>query len=489
MIENSKLKKCGVVRAMSAKEIGDSFFGIGFEKLDRNVFDPEKAYDKLAQIGVKLVRLQSGWARTEKEKGVYDFAWLDGIVDNLIARGMKPWICLCYGNALYTPAAEKVFGAVGCPPIATPEERAAWAKYVTALTKHFRSRVSMYEVWNEPDGGWCWKHGASGAEYGEFVIATAAAVRAGDPEAKVLGGSMCGSNWDWLDKVFSTGAGKVMDFFVYHGYSANELRQPERIREIRAILHCHGLDSLPLIQGETGSPSRDDGFGALRRGAWTQLRQAKVLLRLMFQHIALGVKFTSYFTTVDMIEALNGTVGDKASYLDYGYFGVLAADFDENGFSTGEYTPKMSYRALQVISAVFRDLPEVDGSLPVFETYPHESPRTFRQSEPFGKQSWVGFRRANGSAALVYWHPSDPLVMDVDSTMSLKTLLDCSKVRLIDLMDGTVYELDPGLFSKTEEMAAGRDLYVPVEGNTRLTWLCELPLRDYPLALVFGDFF
>ena len=28
-----------------------------------------------------------------------------------------------------------------------------------------------------------------------------------------------------------------------------------------------------------------------------------------------------------------------------------------------------------------------------------------------------------------------------------------------------------------------------VEGDTRLTWICELPLRDYPLALVFGDFF
>ena len=61
-----------------------------------------------------------------------------------------------------------------------------------------------------------------------------------------------------------------------------------------------------------------------------------------------GVRFTSYFTCVDMIEALHGTVGDKSSYLDYGYFGVLGADFDEDGFSTGEYEPKQSYYALHL---------------------------------------------------------------------------------------------------------------------------------------------
>ncbi len=62
-------------------------------------------------------------ARTEKEKGVYDFAWLDEIVDNLVKRVLRPWMCLCYGNPVYTEEAKEVFGAVGCPPIKTEEER------------------------------------------------------------------------------------------------------------------------------------------------------------------------------------------------------------------------------------------------------------------------------------------------------------------------------------------------------------------------------
>ena len=37
-----RLKKIGVVAPKCASEIRESRLGIGFEKLDRNVFDPER---------------------------------------------------------------------------------------------------------------------------------------------------------------------------------------------------------------------------------------------------------------------------------------------------------------------------------------------------------------------------------------------------------------------------------------------------------------
>ena len=80
-----RLIKVGKITPKASKDIKFSKIGIGFEKLDRDVFDPEKAYDALSKIGVKKARLQSGWQRTEKEKGVYDFEWLDRVVDSLIA--------------------------------------------------------------------------------------------------------------------------------------------------------------------------------------------------------------------------------------------------------------------------------------------------------------------------------------------------------------------------------------------------------------------
>ena len=131
-----RLIKTGAVAPKQAAQVEMSRLGVGFEKLDRGAFDPEKAYDKIAALGVKWARIQSGWAKTERQKGVYDFQWLDTIVDNLLRRGMIPWICLCYGNGLYDDTAAKMFGAVGCPPIHSDEAKAAWAAYVSALTAH-----------------------------------------------------------------------------------------------------------------------------------------------------------------------------------------------------------------------------------------------------------------------------------------------------------------------------------------------------------------
>ena len=55
---------------------------------------------------------------------------------------------------------------------------------------------------------------------------------------------------------------------------------------------------------------------------------------------------------MDMAEALNGTSGDLSSISDFGYFGVVGAEFDENARTTGEYFAKPSYYALQNLTSV-----------------------------------------------------------------------------------------------------------------------------------------
>ena len=48
-----RLIKVGNVSPKMSKDIKKSRIGLGFEKLDRDVFDPEKAYPFVAQSGVK----------------------------------------------------------------------------------------------------------------------------------------------------------------------------------------------------------------------------------------------------------------------------------------------------------------------------------------------------------------------------------------------------------------------------------------------------
>ncbi len=466
----------GTVNPVQSSDIRASSIGLGFEKLDRDVFDPSKAYDKVAAAGVKWARIQSGWARTEKEKGRYDFAWLDDVVDNLLRRGIRPWICLCYGNGLYDENAAKVFGAVGVPPIFTEEQRKAWHDYVVATVSHYRGRVDHYEIWNEPDGCWCWKHGPNGTEYGNFMIATAKAIREADPAAKTIGGVICMRESSvWFHEALATGAGPYLDFVSYHAYDFDERVHDDRIDALRAL--CSRFNpKIRLIQGETGTQSRSDGAGANSGQAWTALKQAKFLARLLVHDLGHELPLTSYFSCMDMIEALNGTVGDKASYMDYGYFGVLGADFDAEGRATGGYTPKPSYRALQTIAALFRDGVE-HGPVPVQFYY-----------EGCARLGWVsgqsnaeptppelmrfGFNHPNGAVGCAYWKSVNLLTETYESTVGFIATAVPEKIRLVNLLDGTVHSV-PDKF---------------VERTRFGVRLHHLPVLDSPLLLSFGDF-
>ena len=465
-----RLIKTGKLKPKASKEITASRIGIDFEKLDRNVFDPNKAYDKLGALGVKWVRIQSGWARTEKEQGVYDFTWLDSIVDNLLQRGMEPWICLCYGNGLYDSNAQKVFGAVGCPPIHSEEAKLAWSRYAAALARRYAGKVNCFEVWNEPDGKWCWKHGVNGTEYGHFVIDTGKAIKEGNPSAKIIGGSACMRNLEFLVMAFEAGMGDYIDALTFHEYTTREELVFERVTALRGLVNLYNPE-IKIIQGESGSQSRSDGAGALAGGAWTPEKQAKQLLRHTMADLMTEVLFTSYFSCMDMIEALNGTVGDTASYLDYGYFGVLGADFDENGYSTGEYTPKPSYYALQNICSLFSE-DTVTASLPVI-LLPEASSRYFGMDCSRAEIIGSGFQKSSGGSAFVYWKPTDLMTTTFEGSIRLQAAGLGNDIKLIDLMDGTIYRLP-------KEM-------VDDHGSGSLI-LEHIPIKDYPLVLTFGNF-
>lgn len=465
-----RLTKIGEVKKKHSSEIKNSKMGIGFEKLDRDVFDPEKAYDRVGELGVKWVRIQSGWQRTETEKGVYDFEWIDKIVDNLIARGLQPWICLCYGNKLYSEDAAKVFGAVGVPPIFDDESKNAWANYVKAVVTRYKGKVNLFEVWNEPDGKWCWKHGVNATELGNFTVATAKAVKEANPDAKVVGGVCC-HTWLWfVNEALKTGMGEYIDYVSYHQYTHDETEVVSYVKALRALCKSYN-DKIEIIQGESGSQSRSGGNGALMVGGWTQKKQAKQLLRHALADLMADVVFTSYFSCMDMIEALSGIVGDVGSYKDFGYFGVLGADFDENGRSVGTYTPKMSYWALQTISSVFaEDFNLCD--IPVM-LQPQESGRIFGTDCKEQEIVHQGFSKPDGSKAFAYWYPSNIMTTDFESTVTLEFACLGNNFKLVDLMDGSVYKIPDSMIEDK-----GFGCYK----------IINLPVRDYPMLLTFDNF-
>src|SRR5690606_18461686 len=103
-------ERLGVLNGKSAAEIKSSTWSIGGETLDRDYADYQSYKEYLGPLGAKRIRLQAGWAKTEKKQGEYDFTWLDDIIDDAINQGVQPWLCLSYGNPIYAGGGEPKLG-------------------------------------------------------------------------------------------------------------------------------------------------------------------------------------------------------------------------------------------------------------------------------------------------------------------------------------------------------------------------------------------
>ena len=101
-------KPIGRIKPRHAEEIQSSNWSVGAETMDRDYTIYKNWKDYLGPLGVKKARIQGGWAKTEKQKSVYDFTWLDEIIFDMNDQGVEPWMCLCYGHSLYADGANHI---------------------------------------------------------------------------------------------------------------------------------------------------------------------------------------------------------------------------------------------------------------------------------------------------------------------------------------------------------------------------------------------
>ena len=94
-------KRIGTIKPRGVGEIAGQNWSLGCETLDRDFTNYDSYKEYLVPLGIKKIRLQGGWAKTEKVKGTYDFTWLDTIIDDARGRGLNILLETGYGNAIY----------------------------------------------------------------------------------------------------------------------------------------------------------------------------------------------------------------------------------------------------------------------------------------------------------------------------------------------------------------------------------------------------
>jgi hypothetical protein len=469
------MKKIGKFKAKNSKEISKSKIGIGFECLDRKMWDDSpEAYRLVGELGVKHARVQTGWNRCEEVKGKYDFAWLDDIVNKLLEKGIQPWFNLGYGNIHHTDAPEP--DAVGWAPIHSEESRNGWKNFVAALVKHFKGKVTHYEVWNEPDICCFWTPKSNPDEYMDLLKLTVPVIKENDPESKIIGGAMArGLRWSGfgvLEKYLKNGFAELIDIYSFHRYHVHpELNRPSYFESLRKTFDAYGGEHIELWQAESGCPSQSSTTQALSNTPVNKDIQAKVLGRSILTDLSAGMDYTCYFHMSDFKFYYRNGFCDVPNH-----FGLIT--FDEPP------KPKPSYYMLQRLCSLFDN----DTKLAPRSHIDMDIDEMGKSKERYSFQidiinsKFTAFER-NGKPLAAWWMPAD-LLPTVSGNKAYETKNinihiwtpdeNIKNPVVIDPMTGDVFEPE---ISINEEGLNIKDCIK----------LSNVPLKDYPMIATDRD--
>ena len=98
---DAQMKFIGTLRPRDAAEVGDAGWVICPGCFERGFSLWEEQRDYIRPLGVKFLRVQVSWAKTEREKGKFDFTWLDELVDYCGRNGINPIFETSYGNPIH----------------------------------------------------------------------------------------------------------------------------------------------------------------------------------------------------------------------------------------------------------------------------------------------------------------------------------------------------------------------------------------------------
>jgi polysaccharide biosynthesis protein PslG len=224
-----------------------------------------KVQENLALIqrsGAGSIRDEIFWQGVEHQKGQYSIPQnSEYYVTAALELGIKPLISLDYGNPFYEH---------GDKPI-SDEAVEGYARYAEFIVRHFKGRVSMYEIWNEWNGGVGKTTPGTAESYARVLKVVYPRLKAIDSKIVVIAGAVSGGGvrGPWLLQMLEAGALTAADAISFHQYifsSGGRGRAPEalveNIQKVEDLARkFNGGHDFPLYLTETGWPTHTGPAG------------------------------------------------------------------------------------------------------------------------------------------------------------------------------------------------------------------------------------
>ena len=240
------------------------------------------------------------WNQLETAQGSYTVpASCQKTIDEKNKYGLKTLAVDSFGNPAWQPGIPQPYTYMP----ETDEAIEAFANYTKKTTE---LGMEYHEVWNEPNTGF--NAGNTGWDiYGKIVMECAKKIKAANPNAQVVPGSIVSIPdvpYNQLEAIFATGAGDYMDAFCIHPYiwdaSPSQTGFHGKLAKLRKWLDDKGYPNIDVWITEMG-------WGAGPCQAFTFEEQAAYLAQsyIIFKAVNPGGKFVWYDAIQDGLSETN----------------------------------------------------------------------------------------------------------------------------------------------------------------------------------------
>ncbi|MDI6784625.1 MAG: endo-1,4-beta-xylanase, partial [bacterium] len=149
----------------------------------------------MQELGVKWDRSDFWWHKIEPNRGIFDFTFPDQAVAFYEKNQIQMYPILCYHSN---------WAKDGAAP-ATKEEQELFANYVYQCVKRYKSRLTYWELWNEPNILPFWKPNPNAEQYTSLLKKSYIAAKKANPDCQIVGICIAGYDPEFLERVYQLG--------------------------------------------------------------------------------------------------------------------------------------------------------------------------------------------------------------------------------------------------------------------------------------------
>ena len=226
--------------------------------------DLDKELDAASKTNAQWLRVLVDWSKVEPDKGKYDWTAVDRVIKSAKAHNLK-----VLANIAFTPrwARSNWFAFFTAPP----KNPADLGNFTKVFAEKYKSSVSSYEIWNEPNlplfFGWF----VNAAVYTGLLKATYPAIKSVQPDATVVAAGpsrLTGTNSppNFYQKIYAAGGKGFFDAAAAHPYvfpggiTADPDHGWSDVARIHDVMAANGDGAKSIWLTEFGAPTSTNSW-------------------------------------------------------------------------------------------------------------------------------------------------------------------------------------------------------------------------------------